>query len=100
MLQLEFLVERSNPIMEVLRDIQVAVVPTFAKKNGKIRPQMHRVWNQIVSSDSSDLSGLARASRKQWSGCPRVCKKGAHSKEPSQKDQEQGLVTAEGREAR
>ena len=47
-LKLAFLVNRGQPIFDLIHDVQVAVAPTWRTFGAPLRPQMHRVYNQVL----------------------------------------------------
>ena len=47
-LKLAFLVNRGQPIFDLIHDVQVALAPTWRNSGAPLRPQMHRVYNQLL----------------------------------------------------
>ena len=62
-LQLNFLTARAQPILDLLDKIQVSVSPTWGSQQQHLRPQSHRVFNQLLKlegqlADKTSLGAL------------------------------------------
>ena len=47
-LTLAFLVHLGKPIFDLIHNVQVAMAPSWANRDGAVRPQMHGVFNQLL----------------------------------------------------
>ena len=55
------LVNRGQPIFDLIHDVQVAVAPTWRTSSAPLRLKMHRVYNQLLKLRDASKPGRIRS---------------------------------------